>query len=171
MNTHSQNPLHLLSQYLNYFELFRGNELVSLERQFAQLLLECNVDTSARDKEQATPLHVASYYGHLRVAEVLLDHGFGVDSSDLKGHPGRVVRLAQRLLEHGADVNAQNKDRETPLHLASRLRLHEIARTLLENGADVNVKNSEGKSPLQLSSGRKGKAMKRLLLKYSAKST
>ncbi|KAH8999680.1 hypothetical protein EDB86DRAFT_2909579 [Lactarius hatsudake] len=60
-------------------------------------------------------------------------------------------------------------DHEAPLHLASRLRLHEVARILLKNGADVNMKNSEGKSILQLASGRKGKAMKRLLLKYSAK--
>jgi ankyrin repeat protein len=43
-----------------------------------------------------------------------------------------------------------------------------MARFLLKHGADVNVKNSEGKSPLQLATGRKGKAMRRLLLGYSA---
>ncbi|KAH9016187.1 ankyrin repeat-containing domain protein [Lactarius pseudohatsudake] len=84
-------------------------------------------------------------------------------------HPARAVRLAWRLLERGADVNAQTKDHETPLHLASRLRLHEMARFLLKHGADVNAKNCEGKSPLELASGRKGKAMKRLLSGYSAK--
>ncbi|KAH8994348.1 hypothetical protein EDB86DRAFT_3243895 [Lactarius hatsudake] len=58
--------------------------------------------------------------------------------------PGKAVHLAQRLLEHGADVNAHNKDHETPLHLAFRLRLHETARILLKHGADVDVKNFEG---------------------------
>ncbi|KAH9038207.1 acyl-CoA-binding domain-containing protein 2 [Lactarius pseudohatsudake] len=83
----------------------------------------------------------------------------------LKSDPGKAAHLAQRLLEHGADVNAHNKDHETPLHLAFGLRLHETARILLKHRADVDVKNSEGKSLLQLASGRKGKAMKRLLLR------
>ncbi|KAN0141633.1 Ankyrin repeat-containing domain protein [Lactarius tabidus] len=80
-----------------------------------------------------------------------------------------VLRLAPLLLEHGADINAQNKDQETPLHLASRLRLHDMARFLLKHGADVSVKNSEGKSLLQVATGRKGKAIRRLLSEYSAK--
>ncbi|KAH8986449.1 Gtp-tubulin in complex with A Darpin [Lactarius akahatsu] len=151
-----------------------------------RLLLDCGVDVNGRDKEQAAPLHLASYYGHVEAAEVLLDHDAWANAKDIRGQtplhqlllgshnssdPGKVqvVRLAQRLLERGADVNAQNMDHETPLHLASRLRLHEVARILLKHGADVNMKNSEGKSTLQLASGRKGKAMKRLLLKYSAK--
>jgi len=78
------------------------------------------------------------------------------------------LRISQCLLERGANVNAQNKDQETPLHLASYLRLHDMARFLLKYGADVNVKNSEGKSPLQLASRRKGKMMRRLLEEYAA---
>ncbi|KAH9052837.1 ankyrin repeat-containing domain protein, partial [Lactarius vividus] len=159
------------------------------------LLVEHGVDVNARDKEQETALHLASYYGYVEAAEVLLDHdaqvnaenirgqtplhqavlsshdyrSFWMDPWDRKSHTGRAVRLARQLLVRGADANAQNRDHETPLHLASRLRLHEMARILLEHGADVNVKNSEGESPLQLASGRKGRAMKRLLSRYSAK--
>ena len=100
------------------------------------------------------------------------NHGykpFDMEPRLLKKHPGRVIRLAQRLLESGADVNAQNNDHEAPLHLASRLRLHEMARLLLKHGADVDLMNAEGKTPLQLATGRKGKAMRRLLSEYSAK--
>src|SRR6266702_3108843 len=187
VNIHGQNAWHLLSQNSCYFGFF--------EHEFAKLLLERNVDVNGRDKDQATPLHLASYYGHVDAAEVLLDHGAQANAEDIRGqtplhqvvlgnhdyqsftinswyqksHPRRAVRLAQQLLERGVDVNAQNKDHETPLHLASRLRLLEMARILLKHGADVNVKNSEGKSPLQLASGRKRKAMKRLLSEYSAK--
>ncbi len=186
-NVDGQTPLHQVSQSSHFSE--DDNSRV------VQLLLQRGVDINVRDKNQATPLHFASYYGHPEVVEVLLDHGAWANAEDIRGqtplhqvvlsnhdyhsfwmgpwhlkdHTGRVVRLVQQLLERGADVNAQNKDHETPLHLASRLRLHEMARFLLKHGADVNVKNFEGKSPLQLASRRKGKAMRRLLSEYSIK--
>ncbi|KAN0141635.1 Ankyrin repeat-containing domain protein, partial [Lactarius tabidus] len=117
---------------------------------------------NAVDNRGNTPLHQVTLGNY--------DYqSFGINKWHLKRHPGNVLRLAERLLESGTDVNAQNKDQETPLHLASRLRLHAMARFLLKNGADVNAKNSEGKSPLQLATGRKGKAMRRLLSEYSEK--
>jgi ankyrin repeat protein len=186
-NADGQTPLHRVSQSPKNGEYYGSRA--------AQLLLERGVDVDARDNDQTTPLHLASHCGHADVAKVLLDHRARAKTEDvggqtplhlvLLGHqnykswsmsshleqvdPGRAVRFAQQLLERGADVNARNKDWETPLHLASHLRLHQMARFLLNHGADVNVKNSEGKTPLQLASGRKGKAMKRLLLEYSTK--
>ena len=185
VNIHVQNALHLASQNprKDYQDLGR-------------LLLARGVDMNGRDNDERTPLHLASYCGQVEITEALLDHSAQVNATDISGytplhqvalgiseydykslgmdpwdqskHPARVIRLAQRLLESSADVNAQNKDHETPLHLASRLRLHEMARLLLKHGADVNVKNSEGKTPLQVATGRKGKAMRRLLSEYSA---
>jgi ankyrin repeat protein len=147
--------------------------------------------------ETTTPLHLACYNGHVYVAEKLLDHGAQANAEDIRsqtplhqvllGHHNHAnitdrefkifnrrylaPRLAQKLLECGADVNAQNKDHETPLHLTVRHRLPEMAQFLLEHGADVNAKNSRGKSPLQFASGRKRREMKRMLLEYSSKQT
>ena len=58
--------------------------------------------------------------------------------------------IAQLLVERGADVNAQDVDHETPLHLASRLVSLGVAWLLLEHGADINMKNKQGKIPFQL---------------------
>ena len=155
------------------------------------------VDMSGRDNDERTPLHLASYYGQVEVAEALLEHTVQVNATDIWGHtplhqvtlgianydykssitdrrdqrrhPGRVIRLSQLLLEHGADVNAQNKDHDTPLHLASSLRLHEMARLLLKHGAKVDLENLEGKTPLQVATRRKGKVMRRLLSEYFTK--
>jgi ankyrin repeat protein len=172
-----------------------------VEVKLAKLLLSWGVDLNAQDKEEKTPLHLASYFGHVDITDLFLDHGARPNAEDISGetplhqvllghrdyhsfwksfgdhspsrsqkeYPGRFFRLAQRLLERGADVNAQNKDHETALHLASRNQLLELARILLKHGADVNVKNSKGKSPLQLATGRKRKAMRRLLLASSAR--
>jgi hypothetical protein len=40
---------------------------------------------SARDKECVTPLHVASKEGQLAVARLLVEHGANVDAEDDKG--------------------------------------------------------------------------------------
>jgi ankyrin repeat protein len=195
VNIRGQNAWHLISHNLNYGTGYMGSDRESLRARLGELLLGHEVGVHARDKDERTPLHLACYYGQVDAAEMLLGHGaqvnaadirghtplhratlgnhdyrsFGLGQWDLKDHPGEVLRLAKRLLESGTDVNAPNKDQETPLHLASRFRLHDMARLLLKHGANVNVMNTEGKSPLQLATGRKGKAMRRLLSEYSAK--
>ncbi|KAH8977325.1 ankyrin repeat-containing domain protein [Lactarius deliciosus] len=46
------------------------------------------------------------------------------------------VRL---LIEHGADVAAQNENQSTPLHLASSSKVAETVQLLIKHGADVTV--------------------------------
>ena len=198
VNIHGQNALHQVSS----IEFYNVSSLDHDMLELATILLKRGVDVNGRDKDERTPLHLASRGGDEVITKVLLNHRAQVNAEDTRGQTSlhHVIlgyqhnltdshgvvswrsspyyrrnylrsanHLAQQLLERGADVNAQNKDLETPLHLASRLRLHEMARILLKHGADVSVKNSEGKSPLQLAPGRKGKAMRRLLSEYSAK--
>jgi ankyrin repeat protein len=69
-----------------------------------------------------------------------------------KGH----VQVVQILLEHNADINAQNNRGEVPLHLAacpnSRDGLIPMMQLLLDHGADVNARDNEGSTPLHHSS-------------------
>ena len=43
------------------------------------------------------------------------------------------------FLEHGADVNTQNKNGLTPFRLASQGRLAEVIRVLVQHGADSDA--------------------------------
>lgn len=79
-----------------------------------------------RDEDNYTPLHRASYGGHLAVASALLQAGAKVNGRTADGWTplhsacrwGRVT-MASLLLRHGAQINAQTNGGLTPLHLAA----------------------------------------------------
>ena len=55
------------------------------------------------------------------------------------------IEAVKQHIAAGTDVNAKDKFRSTPLHLA---RTKEIAELLIAKGADVNAKDAIGKTPL-----------------------
>ena len=131
----------------------------------AKLLLELGAEVDTRTKTHLTPLHAASLYGKLEMVRLLLDHGADPEASaegDVGSKPlhqvsyGKYrsqedgVRVAQLLLERGADVNTRRNDHWTPLHVASYFGNVEIVRLLLDHGADpeTNAEGDMGSKPL-----------------------
>ena len=58
------------------------------------------------------------------------------------------IHVAQLLLERGADANAADEDKRTPLHQASYHWKVEIAQVLLDGGASANSMDIQGQTPL-----------------------
>ena len=122
------------------------------------LVIEHSHDVrSRRFTGNATPLHLASKYGHRQVACFLLEHGADVSAkggdkstplhlASQEGH----VEVAQMLIERGADVSAQTWGEDTPLHLALQMGHVEVAQMLIERGADVSARYRGGDTPLHL---------------------
>ncbi len=75
-----------------------------------------------QEASQVTRLHEAATYGWFRVAEL--------------------------LLQHGAEINALNKDHRTPLVRAIDFRHAELAQLLIERGADIHLADVHGNTPL-----------------------
>jgi ankyrin repeat protein len=59
----------------------------------------------------------------------------------------KTFELVKLLVNHGADVNAENAYKQTPLHFAVQKKCMTIAKFLLKNTANVNKKNVFGETP------------------------
>ena len=58
-----------------------------------------------------------------------------------------LLAIVELLVERGLDVNAQDCDGNTPLHLAMSPFQREVAKYLVDSGADPEIKNWKGISP------------------------
>ena len=112
------------------------------------------------------PLLAALGEGHVKVAELLLQHGADVDAREKTGttvllkalsRPQRnLAGIVKFLLEHGADVNAQDNNLRNSIHfLAEHGGNLEVARMLIWHGADINSRDDSGKTPLHALSERR----------------
>ena len=111
------------------------------------LIIKHAEDVNAKCCDDSTPLHAASYRGHIDVAHVLFDHGAHINAqkdghilplhiASCHGHP----EVVQFLLEHEATVNAREMFGRTPLYYASQNGHREVVQLLLDHGADANIK-------------------------------
>ncbi|KAK3292867.1 ankyrin repeat-containing domain protein [Chaetomium fimeti] len=143
-----------------------------------KLLLSYGVDVEAKDKDGRTPLSWAVTTRNEEIVGLLLDHGVKLEAADKNGRtplswaarkstslfsrfwaaregappswagrksgPG-VVGL---LLSHGVDVEAIDKDGQSPLLWAIREGDENAVAMLLDHGANGEVKDKDGLTPL-----------------------
>eukprot|EP00977_Amphora_coffeiformis_P010946 scaffold2591_cov168-Amphora_coffeaeformis.AAC.2 len=130
------------------------------DMEILQLLLQpskyyisaANVD--GKDSFQCTPLAVASEKGNWRMVDILLRYGANPNLGDTDGwtplHWTRSPEVALRLLQHDKiDMDAVDKDGETPLHLKVGDFDLAVADVLLHHGANFHLRNSWNMTPLQ----------------------
>lgn len=123
-----------------------------------RLLIEHDADVDVVDENHKTPLLLASSGVSVKPA-LLLQHKAYVneqkkqdDSHSFAWEDKSIARAetVRVLLEHGADVTAQDDAYSMPLHLASSEGAPDIARLLIEYGADINSLDGNRKTPLHL---------------------
>ena len=97
--------------------------------QTVQLLVDCGADVNALNEDGQTPLHTAA--------------------GGLKDCP----ELCSILLKHNAKIDAVDRDRNQPLHLACTKCHTKTSCLLLYNYAHSNALNRDGQTPLHTAAG------------------
>lgn len=144
-----------------------GNDLETM-----RLMLDAGVDANAASATNLTPLVVASYHGNAAAAKLLLSKGAKVNVVAAKPTPfpfdspksgpiaiGDVTplmaaastdsfELVKLLVDAGADVNAKDSRKMTPLMFAVATNRQDpaIIRLLLDRGADVSAQSNVGET-------------------------
>ncbi|ESO91669.1 hypothetical protein LOTGIDRAFT_85066, partial [Lottia gigantea] len=86
-------------------------------------------------------------------ALTLIENNTDVDKTDIHGFSPlmyalrkRLFEVTKRLIGKGSDVNIQNKNKETALHLIVKVKHGqvEMVERLIKAGADINVYNNRG---------------------------
>jgi len=98
------------------------------------------------------PLGLASFFGRVEAARVLLERGAEVNSAsrnEMKvmplhsaaatSDPEARYELASLLLEHGADANARQQDEFTPLMAADQQGDERLRELLIRHGAETST--------------------------------
>jgi uncharacterized protein len=127
----------------------RAAELLSLDPEQAK----------AYSPDGYTALHLACFFGHPNLAEMLLRYGADSNARSRNAMSvtplhsaaaARKQRSVEWLVEYGADINAAQQGGWTALHEAARQGNTEMAEYLLSKGADPMKKSDEGKVPADL---------------------
>ncbi|XP_058063654.1 transient receptor potential channel pyrexia-like [Anopheles bellator] len=106
-----------------------------------------------------TPLHVAAALGYADCMGLLLSHG-----ADARSQFGQkkitalhlaasenYLECVKLLVVAGANINARNRDQQTPLHLACLSQCHETVTYLIAQHADVHAVYRDGRTALHAS--------------------
>ena len=158
-------------------------------------LMQHGANPNIRDKDGNTYLSTTAQRGieAFNIIELAIKEGFDISarvadentilievisafsniSKEDENRRTSLFLMSQKLIEHGIDINAVNKNNENALFQAVKVDDIEQVAMLLGSGIEVNLQNNDGETPLSLTSygGIEKLDMLILLLKYNADPT
>lgn len=127
-------------------------------------LIEADPSLLTGHSEDGFPLlGLAAFFGRMDVLELLLEAGADVHLAATNGalvapihsatahrDPDASIAMARRLLEAGADLDAEQAGGFRPLHSAAANGHLELVQLYLQSGADAEAESDLGKTALDL---------------------
>jgi ankyrin repeat protein len=157
---------------LTIFEACAAGELERVEG----ILSESSLPVNDYSNDGWTPLHLSAFFGHSRIAELLLAHDADVTalSRNTNGNTplhaalaGNHKMVAGLLIGSGADVNAPDAGGWRPIHLAAANNNLDAMKALIAQGADLSATNGEGVTALALAEQKNHREAAALLRRYT----
>ncbi|KAJ6786765.1 hypothetical protein PWT90_07373 [Aphanocladium album] len=137
-----------------------------------QLLRRKGSNVDCENSSGQTPLHFFSRLGNKDVVECLLELGasvHGQGSHEQRNTPFGVavsageIDVCRVLFKHDSCIDYQNREAQTPLHMAVAAGHRLLALYLIERGADVHLIDSFNNTALLLAAKHGNTSMVRLL--------
>src|SRR3954447_14379766 len=164
---------------LSIFEACAAGELERVERLLQESAGGATDAPGVNDysADGWTPLHLAAFFGHAKIAELLIAHRADVlaRSRGANGNTplhaalaGNHKLVAALLIGHGADVNAADAQGWRPLHLAAANNNIDVMKHLIAKGADAPAANGEAKTALSLATEKNHREAAAFLRRHGA---
>ena len=145
---------------------------------WVQDLIDWKVNVNTLNAKKNTPLHMASYFGCVEIAKILLDNGASVDARTLEGQTALHfasqkghLEIVKLIIAKGAEIDEkqENKEGKTPLLIAAKFGNTEIVTFLLENAANVDATDVKEWTALHYAAFYGHHEIANVLINYEAK--
>ncbi|MBQ2760941.1 MAG: ankyrin repeat domain-containing protein [Mailhella sp.] len=133
--------------------LHAAAEMKDVEK--AELLIRHGINVDARSLKGNTPLHIATGKTSTLDYHIETYGGKGImlspeEKEELEQYlKSEQLEMVSMLLAKGANPNAANKGKVTPLHSAASYGRAQVVKKLIAHNANVNLLDGQGWSPLE----------------------
>lgn len=168
--------IRLLKQYKSHLDIFEAAALGETDIVNAHLN-ENEGLLSDFSADGFTVLGLAAFFGHLDLALDLLEKGADPNVSsrnEFKVSPLHSacatsnLKMAELLIQKGADVNAKQMHGVTPIHSAAHNGQTALVQLLIDNNAEINAIMDNGQTPLSMAENGEFLETVELIRKYDS---
>jgi hypothetical protein len=122
-----------------------------LQRENVQPLVETSINEDIFYRQMKT--YADDNEIQANATTLMVATGLGRKSDMSPDEEQRAIRMVEKLIARGADVNATTATGWTPMHAAAYIGAESLIKFLAENGADINVMTGCGQTPMSLALG------------------
>jgi uncharacterized protein len=158
---------------LTIFEACAAGEFERVER----FVDHDRASVNSYSRDGWTPLHLAAFFGHPKIVELLLANGADVTARSRNANANTALHAALAahhtfaaglLLGADADVNATDGGGWRPLHIAAANNDLDSMKALIAHGADAAAANGEGRTALSFAQEKGHREAAALLRRHGA---